>query len=83
MYAGVLPDPASDTPGSVNVQTVGSGRAVFFRDGTAVQGTWRKDSLDAPLSFQDALNQPVAFNPGQTWFEVVPIGQPVAWQLHR
>lgn len=82
LYAGVLADPASDTPGSVNVQTRGSGRALYFRDGAMVQGFWHKDAVDAPLTLLDAQGRPVALNPGQTWFEVVPIGNPVNWQLH-
>lgn len=82
LYAGVLPDPASDTPGSVNVQTRGQGRALYFRDGSMVRGSWRKDTINSPLELLDAQGQPVALDPGQTWFEVVPIGNNVTWQLH-
>lgn len=81
LSAGVVADPASDTPGSVNVQSRGFGRALYFRDGTVAQGFWHKGSAQDPLSLLDARGQPVAFDPGQTWFEVVPIGNTVTWSL--
>ncbi|MGH2346735.1 MAG: DUF3048 domain-containing protein, partial [Chloroflexota bacterium] len=40
LFASVVADPASDTPGSVNVQTTGQGQALYFRDGTELAGTW-------------------------------------------
>lgn len=82
LYTGVLPDPASNTPGSVIVQSRGLGRALYFRDGQVVTGYWHKGSVSDPLSLLDAHGQPVALNPGQTWFEMVPIGNAVTWQLH-
>jgi hypothetical protein len=81
LYAGVVPDKASNTPGSVNVQSRGFGRALYFRDGTVTDGFWHKGAAQDPLSLLDAHGQPVAFNPGQTWFEIVPIGNNVAWSL--
>ena len=82
LYAGVVADPASDTAGSVNVQSRGSGRALYFRDGGILTGFWHKGSTDSPLSLLDGHGQPVAMDPGQTWIEVAPIGSPVQWQLH-
>ena len=81
LFAGVVADPASDTPGSVSVQTSGEGQALYFRDGGLVQGTWQKASETGPLVLLDAQSRPVALDPGQTWFEVVPIGNPVTWSL--
>ena len=83
LFAGVVADPASDTPGSVNVQSRGLGRALYFRDGQVTAGSWRKDSTTAPLTFLDAQGQPLAFNPGQTWVSIVPIGNSVTWQTHK
>jgi hypothetical protein len=82
LFTGVVPDPASNTPGSVIVQSRGLGRALYFRDGQVVTGYWHKGSVTDPLSLLDAHGQPVALNPGQTWFEMMPIGNSVTYQLH-
>ena len=73
------PDTSSDTLGSVVVQSEGSGPADYFLDGTVRPGSWRKTAIDQPLELLDAQGQPVAFNPGQTWIEVVPQGNAVSW----
>jgi hypothetical protein len=65
--------------GSVVVQSEGQGPAYYFMDGTVRQGSWRKDAIGAPLQLLDASGQPVAFNAGQTWIEVVPQGNAVSW----
>ena len=70
---------ASDTPGSVNVQTTGQGQALFFRDGTELAGTWRKDAATSALQLLDARGNPVLLNPGQTWIEAAPAGSAVTW----
>ena len=82
LFADIAPDPASGLPGSLAVQAVGAGRALYFRDGSAIEGQWRKTSTGAPLALLDAQGRPLAFNPGQTWIEVVPLGSPVSWQIH-
>ena len=79
LYAGVVPDRNSDTPGSVDVQTRGIGKALYFRDGKMLQGYWEKGAASDPLLLLDLKYQPVALNPGQTWFEAVPIGNGVYW----
>ncbi|HVA90137.1 MAG TPA: DUF3048 domain-containing protein [Chloroflexota bacterium] len=79
LFAPVVPDPNSDTPGSISVGTIGVGQAIFFRDGAEIQGTWRKDSQAAALQLLDAQGQPVALNPGQTWIEVAADGTAVTW----
>jgi hypothetical protein len=70
---------AGITPDSINIPTVGRGQALFFRDGTVLKGTWKQPNRDAPLRFYDRLGRQVAFNPGQTWIEVVPPNSPVTW----
>jgi hypothetical protein len=55
------------------------GQAFFFRDGTEMEGTWRKDSPTAALQLLDAQGRPVALNPGQTWIEVPADGTAVTW----
>lgn len=66
------------TPGVFNraVQTVGSGTVKIFRDGTLVEGTWKKDSREARTKFFDAGGNEIPLNRGQIWMEMVPIGTP-------
>ena len=49
-----------------------SGTAVVYRNGVAIQGTWRRTTLGSPTQFVDAYNDPIAMAPGQTWVELVP-----------
>ncbi len=49
-------------------QTIGTGQAFIFQDGTVTVGTWKKDSNNANLSFTDASGAELKLNPGQTWF---------------
>lgn len=58
---------------TVIMQTVGTGQAVVFRDGTAVIGTWRKDAHNARTQLLDGSGQPIALNRGNTWFAIIPI----------
>jgi hypothetical protein len=68
-------DPAAGiTPESILIRNIGIGPAYFFRDGTVLQGRWQQVNRDAPLRFFDRRGHQVAFNPGQTWIELVPRG---------
>ena len=60
-----------------DVQTVGSGAAKLFRDGTIIEGSWKKDSRDARTKFFDAAGKEVEFNRGQIWMEMIPVGTAV------
>ncbi len=57
--------------------TRGTGRAKFFIDGKVVDGTWSKATRVAQTKFFDNSGKEVKFNRGQTWIEVLPIGQPI------
>ena len=54
------------------VETIGSGRAVIFQDGIAIEGSWRKDGDNLRTRFYDAAGNEISFNRGRTWLEVVP-----------
>jgi hypothetical protein len=47
------------------------GRALLFRDGQLYDGFWQVEKPDAPLVFRDAQGKPMAFKPGNSWFEIV------------
>lgn len=50
---------------------IGSGEAVFFRDGKAHIGTWTKPSAKAHFSFA-VDGAPFSYAPGKTWIQIVP-----------
>jgi Protein of unknown function (DUF3048) N-terminal domain/Protein of unknown function (DUF3048) C-terminal domain len=81
--AAAVADPnAGPTPESILIPTVGSGVAWYFRDGHVSTGRWHQANVYAPLRFLDKRGHEVAFNPGQTWIEVVPAGSAVSWTFH-
>jgi hypothetical protein len=74
------PDPSAGvTPESITIPVIGRGQAVFFRDGKVQRGTWSLPRLNAPLRFYGRNGRQVAFNPGQSWIEVVPTSSPFQW----
>jgi len=52
-------------------QTIGSGQAFVFQDGTFTIGTWTKASEKSQVTFTDAAGKPLPLNPGQTWLTAV------------
>jgi hypothetical protein len=67
----------------LEAQNIGSGPAWIATNGVTVQGTWRKDSIDAPTRFYDAAGQEVVLTVGQTFIQVVPPGTPVQFVAGR
>ncbi|MFI6849472.1 DUF3048 C-terminal domain-containing protein [Kitasatospora sp. NBC_00085] len=51
--------------------TVGSGEAVFLRDGTAYRGTWSRPDAAGDTGFSYA-GRPMPFHPGQVWIVLEP-----------
>jgi hypothetical protein len=56
----------------LDMDVVGQGRALLFRDGRVHTGTWQKSSAGAMFVLRDATGQPFTFARGQTWFHLVP-----------
>jgi len=65
---------------TVIMQIIGSGKAVVFRDGLAIEGTWKKDAIKARTKFYDVNNTLIELNRGQTWVSVIPSNKSVTWQ---
>lgn len=65
------------TPLSIHLGTEGSNKAAVYQDGTVIPGTWSKASVDSPPRWLDANGNPIKLNRGNTWVEVVPIGNQV------
>jgi hypothetical protein len=65
-----------DTGGSPSIQIRiwGEGPAVIFRDGQRYDGLWRREHPEEMLSFYNQEGQILPLAPGNTWFELVPLG---------
>ena len=48
--------------------------ATLFRDGAAIQGTWRVPEPDRPIIFETEAGESLPFKPGQTWIVIVGPG---------
>lgn len=51
--------------------TVGSGKAWIFQNGTVTEATWSKPSKTAQLTFTDATGNEIPLVRGQTWISAV------------
>jgi len=59
---------------SPEAQTLGVGPAYVFADGEFIEGTWFRETAFFPIEYLDADGEPIAINPGNTWVELVDIG---------
>lgn len=50
----------------------GTGKAVIFKDGQRINGTWEKATRTARTIVRDASGKEVQFDRGLIWFEVLP-----------
>lgn len=63
------------------MNTIGSGAATIFQDGTVQEVTWTKPSKTEQITFKDAAGADVPLARGQTWITAVPNDKGgVAWQ---
>lgn len=64
-----------------SIVTTGTGTAVVFQNGTAIECTWRKNSRADQLELLDAAGAPISLVRGQTWISAVPNGSgSVSWR---
>jgi hypothetical protein len=52
---------------ALSVAGVG-GKATLFRDGKAIEGTWKSQGPTSPLTFFGTDGKPLPFKPGNSWF---------------
>ena len=62
-------DPAGNP--SPDIELTGGGRALLFRDGKVVKGTWSANKGRSPR-FETKAGEPFSFRPGPIWIELVP-----------
>lgn len=61
-----------DNYGRRSMETIGSGRAMFFLNGKKIDGGWSKESRTGRTKFFNYKNEEIVFNPGVLWVNVVP-----------
>lgn len=68
-------------PGNVHLLygTVGSGKALIFQDGNAVEGKWMKAGRTKRSKYVDQNGKELSFNRGQIWIQTVPEGSKVTY----
>jgi len=59
--------------------TTGSGKALVFQDGEAIQATWSKADRQSRTKFTDSKGKEISFIPGEIWIEIVPVGKEVSY----
>jgi DUF3048 family protein len=57
--------------------TIGHGRAVLFRDGRVIDGTWSRASATAPTVFKDKAGKVMLMRPGGAYVLLAPNGSPL------
>ncbi len=55
-----------------DITTIGSNTAYIFQNGTAIKGTWRKDSVDSQIKFFNENGEEIRLATGQTWISAIP-----------
>jgi hypothetical protein len=78
-YSKLVPSPYFDVnhANTPFTKTVGSGKAVFFRDGKEFKGKWSRAKASQPTKYTFADGSPAVFAPGQLWIALLPKGRPV------
>lgn len=74
-HSTVMEDGSRET-----IQTIGTGKATIFQDGTVKSVTWSKKSKSAQLEFLDESGKAVTLNRGQTWITTTPTEREPSWK---
>jgi hypothetical protein len=61
---------------NMNKNTAGQ-KAILFRDGKAIEGTWKSNGTDKPMSFFTSDGKAMAFKPGNSWIAIMGINSNV------
>jgi Protein of unknown function (DUF3048) N-terminal domain/Protein of unknown function (DUF3048) C-terminal domain len=79
-YSKVVASPYHDVNGANTplTETVGHGKALFFRDGQEFKGKWSRTSATQPTQYTFADGTEAVFAPGQIWIALLPKGRPVS-----
>ncbi len=61
------------------IHTIGTGAAQVFRDGTVIEGTWSRDSIDDMFVLTDADGEAIVLPPSKMWVAIFPDNRTVSW----
>jgi hypothetical protein len=61
---------------------IGTGKAIVFRDGAMIRGTWRKNDEGSLTRFYDAAGKEIPLVRGRVFIQVVPTGTKVTTTFH-
>lgn len=64
---------------TVMMGTPGSGKALVFRDGTVVEGTWSKANHTQRTKLTDSGGKEIKLNRGNTWYSIVPNDRTISY----
>lgn len=74
-----VPAEVIDAIGRLEMDTLGRGPAIVFRNGQAVEGEWRKLSAETRIRFFDQSGQEIPLKPGKLWFEIIRPENQYSW----
>ncbi|GMQ77824.1 MAG: DUF3048 domain-containing protein [Anaerolineae bacterium] len=57
---------------STEIDLLGSGEAILFRNGYQYDIEWRRSKDHDMLTFYDSLGNPMPLNIGNSWFQIIP-----------
>jgi len=65
---------------SLEIQTIGEGKVTVFRDGSVVEGLWKKPTRDTRTQFFQNDGSPIQLKRGNSWIHFLPDNETVNWQ---
>jgi hypothetical protein len=60
---------------SIDINLMGAGDALLFRDGQRYECRWQRPTRDTRLTLVTLDGQPLALRPGNTWFQMVRLAE--------
>lgn len=72
-HTGIIDQSGNEDPLDV---IIGSGTAWVLRNGTLVEGTWKRPSYAVPMQLLDSTGNVIPLQPGRTWVELLPRTSP-------
>lgn len=61
------------------IHTIGTGEAQVFRNGTVIEGTWTRDSIDDMFTLTDSNGDPIVLPPSKMFVAIFPDNRTVSW----
>ncbi|MFH1890173.1 MAG: DUF3048 domain-containing protein [Candidatus Kuenenbacteria bacterium] len=59
-----------DVVGRLHLDLIGQGKALIFRDGIKISGSWKRRSLESRTIFYNQQDEEIHFKPGNIWIAI-------------